>query len=1009
MDEIHVSSSSSQHQQRPSRGDKRRAPYAARACDACRRRKGRCDGRKPCEHCLGRSLECIYTPQPSDGSSSHSYGSGGGGPQHGRHDMMDGVDDPMGNLSGLVLSLQDQLNTLTAFMKDHQRQQAQQQQSQNQSQSQTQDQQQQTVEPPSAAPPSSQSTDKSSRDGPGSSPLQENDTKPSASSTGPGASVADENESPPAANSAIKRTSLPFYGPTSPEYSLNAAKITMSSRQRQLLQQRQAQQQGGCLPPHQQQQQQPSTTRPRVPSLADEMTDEDSGGTREGGDGYDEEEDDEDQCSTLVEDGDRYSIVSLDKAARQPVYLSRGLLRFANELSKKETTRLLGVYQEIIGSIHPICDVDALTRQLDRWYGISPSQGQGSTRRASSTLTTRAEVANETDQLLMLGLALATALSAESVSRSELARDLYDGFKDTATSRLITAAVTTDKDVVITLMMGFYEYFNGRLQHAWRMCGLAGRMAMQLGMHSREISQRNESQGRFAELATVTTTLVILDRQWSAAAGLPPNFQMTDFDSAQPDAVSHPYLKAMMSFTLMSHSFNEPVTRVASGETSSINDDALDLVVFQVEQWRRRTLEKQKFVHPRSWESAAAAVQTPSWMTMLYLRANAVRGILLRPYFLSSTSTPSPSAARKISPALELITDSVDTLSVLDRFTDTYRKQHPQFQHFLASGCALLFLVIAYAEQNRAFAFSELPGANSAWYADKIRYVFRKALALSASYRTSSAASRRLWKRLVAMKEPLVRQGILMREEEIAEGRRKSSVAVRVESAVQKPIQSVTPAPPQLPFQPSSTNDSVMDRAMLYSAAGNKSIQPQNPGPEPSQSTAPNHDLPAISTTTNGSVHKASAFSTANAAAAAQALINLNPTAAPSALSTTAVPTYGVGGNNSMHNAAPDTEELNYLDFSRLGNHNNANHNGGYTQHQHRQSIHMMDTNFGANNLGTGDGSDGAMHMDTSGSGDTDLLTGGNGPPLTNEYFAGLDWPTCDGVYFFSEGRLFDI
>jgi len=593
--------------------------------------------------------------------------------------------------------------------------------------------------------------------------------------------------------------------------------------------------------------------------------------------------------------------------------------------------------------------------------------------------------------------------------------------------------VTTDKDVVITLMMGFYEYFNGRLQHAWRMCGLAGRMAMQLGMHSREISQRNESQGRFAELATVTTTLVILDRQWSAAAGLPPNFQMTDFDSAQPDAVSHPYLKAMMSFTLMSHSFNEPVTRVASGETSSINDDALDLVVFQVEQWRRRTLEKQKFIHPRSWESAAAAAQTPSWMTMLYLRANAVRGILLRPYFLStsssSTLTPSPSAARKIRPALELITDSVDTLSVLDRFTDTYRKQHPQFQHFLASGCALLFLVIAYAEQNRASAFSELPGANSAWYADKVRHVFRKALALSAAYRTSSAASRRLWKRLVAMKEPLVRQGILMREEEIADSRRKSSVAVRVEPVVQKSIQNVVStsnitAAPQAPFQPSSTNDSVMDRAMLYSAAGGGSkpaqaATSQSSGSEDrvtSQPMAPNHDHPVISTTTNGPIHKASAFSTANAAAAAQALINLNPTAAPSALSTTTsnMPSYGVG-SNSMHNTAPDTEELNYLDFSRLANHNGSNNpashgnHGGYTQHQHRQSMNMMDASLGNNGLGPGDGPDGAMNMDTSGSGDTDLLTGGNGPPLTNEYFAGMDWPTCDGVYFFSEGRLFDI
>lgn len=40
---------------------KKRAPYAAKACDTCRRRKGRCDGRRPCEYCLSRSSECSYS------------------------------------------------------------------------------------------------------------------------------------------------------------------------------------------------------------------------------------------------------------------------------------------------------------------------------------------------------------------------------------------------------------------------------------------------------------------------------------------------------------------------------------------------------------------------------------------------------------------------------------------------------------------------------------------------------------------------------------------------------------------------------------------------------------------------------------------------------------------------------------------------------------------------------------------------------------------------------------
>ena len=44
---------------------KKRAPYTSRACDACRRRKGRCSGDSPCTYCVARSLECTGAGGPS--------------------------------------------------------------------------------------------------------------------------------------------------------------------------------------------------------------------------------------------------------------------------------------------------------------------------------------------------------------------------------------------------------------------------------------------------------------------------------------------------------------------------------------------------------------------------------------------------------------------------------------------------------------------------------------------------------------------------------------------------------------------------------------------------------------------------------------------------------------------------------------------------------------------------------------------------------------------------------
>lgn len=219
------------------------------------------------------------------------------------------------------------------------------------------------------------------------------------------------------------------------------------------------------------------------------------------------------------------------------------------------------------------------------------------------------------------------------------------------------------------------------------------------------------------------------------------------------------YLKAMMSFTIMSERFNDPICRVATGGTYE-DDDAFETTNFQIEQWRKRALEKQNFSHPGTWQAGPPA-NMPLWTVILYLRANAVRCILLRPFLLSSSNN-TESSRRSIEPGLDTISDTINILSILDRSTDFYRKQHPFLQHFLASSCAFLFLVIAYAEQNRGNIHEESR--------DAVGRNFKKALALASAYSDSSRASRKLYDRLVMIKEPLGNLGILSREESGAGG-----------------------------------------------------------------------------------------------------------------------------------------------------------------------------------------------------------------------------------------------
>ena len=92
----------------------------------------------------------------------------------------------------------------------------------------------------------------------------------------------------------------------------------------------------------------------------------------------------------------------------------------------------------------------------------------------------------------------------------------------------------------------------GRVPLALRMCGIAGRLAMELGLHNRDASQQYpEEDQSHSEVVAISCSLIVLDRNWSAATGLPPNFQVTDFELATKSNVRSqlhtPRLRGLLS------------------------------------------------------------------------------------------------------------------------------------------------------------------------------------------------------------------------------------------------------------------------------------------------------------------------------------------------------------------------------------------------------------------------------------------------------------------------------
>ncbi|KEF63569.1 uncharacterized protein A1O9_01547 [Exophiala aquamarina CBS 119918] len=496
-----------------------------------------------------------------------------------------------------------------------------------------------------------------------------------------------------------RRSTSAFCGPTSPEYSLNAAQRRMQCDK---------------------------TSGPGSGSAISPSVDE-----NQSDDGDDHP----------YSPGTEY-VLPFHQAPRH--ILQPCLLQFRKFLPKAEAIRVLLLYHSMMGELHPICNIELMVKQTEACYA-RPVIELGTAVGDGLPIT-------END-LLIINLALTIALCTETGVLPDTGRSIYDSCRDLINTKL--ASLTTDiKHVHVVFLVALRHFFMGRIRLAWRTCGQAGRMAMELGLHSREMSQQClENDEQRAAVVELSCSLVVLDRQLSASAGLPHTFQNADFDLAVGASVNTPYLRHMMEFTLMSHKFNEPISRVATGGCY-MDDDSFEVTNFLVEQWRKRATENWDFTRLSDWETQPSKIP-PAWVVILYLRANAVRSILLRPFFLSDPANPA--SKRQVKSALDIISDSINVLSVLDKTSNIYRIQHPSLQHILAGTCALLFLVLSYTAQNHAAPGLDLPSE----FFSTVNRNFWTALDLSRSYNEASLTSRKLYRRLNAIKDTLLRAGYL--------------------------------------------------------------------------------------------------------------------------------------------------------------------------------------------------------------------------------------------------------
>lgn len=205
---------------------------------------------------------------------------------------------------------------------------------------------------------------------------------------------------------AVANTSKPstrrFYGPTSPDYSLNAATIKLRLAQ---------------APPGG-----PTITEETNPSLEDDQTDDDE--------------------RTLIQDESHGSAVQERLAKTR---LRQCLAQLPWLIARNDALRLLNVYHNVIGRLHPILDPKRLVEQAEACYVFH------------SKPTSDASILHE-DTILILYLALSIALAAEPASQSHVGKTLYKGVEHLIKLKLASEVSSLDHVLIALLAVSLPFY-----------------------------------------------------------------------------------------------------------------------------------------------------------------------------------------------------------------------------------------------------------------------------------------------------------------------------------------------------------------------------------------------------------------------------------------------------------------------------------------------------------------------------------------------------------------------
>ncbi|KAI4214508.1 MAG: hypothetical protein LQ351_002925 [Letrouitia transgressa] len=413
------------------------------------------------------------------------------------------------------------------------------------------------------------------------------------------------------------------------------------------------------------------------------------------------------------------------------------------DIGRDEGIRLCNVYEEEIGMMYPMLDMEKLVAKAEKFFTSTKSRR---TTGQISTSESGADCMRSTD-VNILKMILATVLMLEGGGQSETGKSLFESVRDTCESRLWEPVDT--EGLILLVIIAQYRFQQGEEVQAYRIIGLAARMCFEMGLHRKEVLSRESQRADSYWLAPrLFWSIFVLDRRWSFGTGLPFAIQDADIDPhlPEPDA-STPYLTAMIAYSRIASKVWRSIT-APEGAGSEIKKDTMSYLDYEILQWQNSVPESLRFYPTADISDRGSPNRAQRRLqVILYLRMNQMRILIYRPVLHSVTSIMENRRYAQI--VVEVAKDTVRVLTRLNNTTDIYRTQQVCFNHFLVSALAALFLAVSHAPVE----FNQV-----------VRDEFYMALDLVSGFSAQTYVSQRLWKTIKGLKEVGPRLGLVSRQ-----------------------------------------------------------------------------------------------------------------------------------------------------------------------------------------------------------------------------------------------------